>query len=423
MEILYSPLSGPVAPLQNVPDPVFAQGMAGDGLAIDPIDSRVLSPCSAKVKQVHRKRHAVTLVTDQGAELLIHVGIETVNLGGEGFEVRVSDGQRVQRGDVLLEFDPDLIVRKAKSLVTVILVANSDRFRPTNLFRGDALAGKTPLFIVGTEERSQSSGSSTGDGTLPYAESAPIVVEAEHGIHARPAATLADTARRFKSTITISGASGRSADAKSVVALLGLEIERGDAIRITARGLDANEAKEALESAGKAFGLAENQATTRTAVAPRPILPAQPWQEEAGIFRGVSASPGLAVGRVAKLVQPVVKVKEHGADATVERNKLHEAVAVTRGELDAEAAAAGNGQSEILLAHRILLEDPQLLAEAENWIGQGKSAGWAWQTAAHGCAERIKSLRSGVLARAGGGHSGCVFATALPPRRHKTGTA
>jgi phosphotransferase system HPr (HPr) family protein len=234
---------------------------------------------------------------------------------------------------------------------------------------------------------------------LPHAESAPIVVEAEHGIHARPAAALADTARRFKSTITISGASGRSADAKSVVALLGLEIERGDAIRITARGLDANEAKEALESAaGKAFGLAENQAATRTAVAPRPILPAQPEQEEAGIFRGVSASPALAVGRVARLLQPVVKVKEYGADATVERNKLHEAVAVTRSELDAEAAAAGNGQSEILVAHRILLEDPQLLTEAENWIGQGKSAGWAWQTAAHGCAERIKSLKSGVLA-------------------------
>src|SRR5262245_1960766 len=157
MEILYSPLSGPVVPLQDVPDPVFAQGMAGDGLAIDPIDSRVLSPCSAKVKQVHRKRHAVTLAADQGVELLIHVGIETVNLGGEAFEVRVIAGQRVQRGDVLMEFDPDLIVRKAKSLVTVILVANGDRFRPTNPFRGDALAGKTPPFIVGAEEVSQSS--------------------------------------------------------------------------------------------------------------------------------------------------------------------------------------------------------------------------------------------------------------------------
>ena len=399
MEIVYSPLSGPVVPLQNVPDPVFAQALAGDGLAIDPTDSRVLSPCHAKVKQVHRKRHAVTLATDQGAELLIHVGIETVNLSGEGFEVRVSDGQRVQRGDVLMEFDPDLIVRKAKSLVTVILVANSDRFPPTNPFRGDALAGKTPLFIVGAEELPQASALATEEGALPDAESAPIVVEAQHGIHARPAAALAASARRFKSAITISGPSGRSADAKSVVALLGLEIERGDAIRITARGLDANEAKDALESvAGKAFGRVENQPATDPASDPCPILPARQTREETGIFRGVSASPGLAVGRVAKLLRPVAKIEEYGADAAVERSKLREAVAVTRGELDAEAAAAGNGQCEILLAHRILLEDPELVTEAENWIGQGKSAGWAWQTAADGCVDRIKSLKSGVLA-------------------------
>ncbi len=83
--IFYSPLSGPVVPLEDVPDPVFAQRMAGDGLAIDPLDNRVLSPCSGKVTQVHRKRHAVTLATDEGVEILIHIGIETVSLDGEGF--------------------------------------------------------------------------------------------------------------------------------------------------------------------------------------------------------------------------------------------------------------------------------------------------------------------------------------------------
>jgi multiphosphoryl transfer protein len=83
--IFYSPLSGPVVQLEDVPDPVFAQRMAGDGLAIDPIDNRVLSPCSGKVTQVHRKRHAVTLATDEGVEVLIHIGIETVGPGWTGF--------------------------------------------------------------------------------------------------------------------------------------------------------------------------------------------------------------------------------------------------------------------------------------------------------------------------------------------------
>jgi len=281
------------------------------------------SKSSGKVTQVHRKRHAVTLATDQGVEILIHIGIETVNLGGEGFGIRVSDGQRVKRGDVLMEFDADLIVRKAKSLVTVILIANSDRFQPTNPFQGNALAGKTPLFIVGNEESSRSPEVSKEDVTLPYAESAPIVVEAEHGIHARPAAALAETARRFKSAITIAGPSGKSADAKSVVALLGLEVELGDSIRIGARGADANAAKEALESAAsKVFGRESDRATTNAATATSAASSATQGQEEAGIFRGISASPGLAVGRVAKLA--VVKVEEYGADASLEKNKLRE---------------------------------------------------------------------------------------------------
>ena len=246
--IFYSPLSGPVVPLEDVPDPVFAQRMAGDGLAIDPIDNRVLSPCGGKVTQVHRKRHAVTLVTDEGVELLIHIGIETVSLDGEGFQVRVSDGQRVSKGDLLIEFDADVIARKAKSLMTVVLVANNDRFHPTNPFQGLAEASRTPLFIVHIEDQPAEAVAPAVDRALPRVESVPIVVEAEHGIHARPAAALADTARRYKSVVEIVRPSGKAADAKSVVALLGLEIERGDSIRIVARGADAKEAVEALGS-------------------------------------------------------------------------------------------------------------------------------------------------------------------------------
>jgi glucose-specific phosphotransferase system IIA component len=151
--IFYSPLSGPVIPLEEVPDPVFAQRMAGDGLAIDPLDCRALSPCSAKVVQVHRHQHVVGLATDEGAKILIHVGIETVKLNGEGFRVRVSNGQRVSKGDLLIEFDADLIARKAKSLITVFLITNSDRFHPTNPFQGVAKAGTTPLFLIQTKVR------------------------------------------------------------------------------------------------------------------------------------------------------------------------------------------------------------------------------------------------------------------------------
>ena len=396
--IFYSPLSGPVVPLDEVPDPVFAQRMAGDGLAIDPLDRRVLSPCTGKVTQVHRKRHAVTLATDEGVEILIHIGIETVGLDGEGFQVRVSDGQRVSKGDLLIEFDADLIARKAKSLITVVLVANNDRFHPTNPFQGLAVASTTPLFLVHAEDQHAEAVAPAVDRALPRVESGPIVVEAEHGIHARPAATLADTARRYKSVIEIVKPSGKAADAKSVVALLGLEIERGDAIRIVAKGADANEAVEALGSAARAaFGRAEEKPLAAPGEKIALPTPAISVKEEPGVLRGVSASPGLAIGKVAKLVRPEVHVEEYAADSGLERQQLREAVAATRSDIEAESAEAGESQGEILLAHRIILEDPLLVSEAEKWIGLGKSAGWAWQAAARSCEERIRSLKSGLL--------------------------
>lgn len=85
-------------------------------------------------------------------------------------------------------------------------------------------------------------------------------------------------------------------------------------------------------------------------------------------------------------------------DSALERKQLHEAVALTRSDLEAESTGAGESQSEILLAHRIILEDPLLVTEAEKWIGEGKSASWAWQAAARTCEDRIRSLKSGVLA-------------------------
>jgi multiphosphoryl transfer protein len=397
--IFYSPLSGPVVPLEEVPDPVFAQRMAGDGLAIDPLDRRVLSPCSGKVTQVHRKRHAVTLATDEGVEILIHIGIETVCLDGEGFQVQVSDGQQVSKGDPLIEFDADLIARKAKSLITVVLVANNDRFHPTNPFQGLAEAGTTPLFLVHAEDQHAEAVAPAVDRALPRVESGPIVVEAEHGIHARPAAALADTARRYKSVVEIVRPSGKAADAKSVVALLGLEIERGDSIRIVARGADASEAVEALGSAARAaFGRVEEKPSATPAEKIAIPAPAALGEEEPGVLRGVSASPGLAIGQVAKLVRPLVQVEEYAADSALERQQLREAVAATRSDIEAESAEAGESQGEILLAHRIILEDPLLVTEAEKWIGLGKSAGWAWQAAARSCEERIRSLKSGLLA-------------------------
>ena len=98
---LTAPLDGWAAPLSEVPDAVFSGRMMGDGIAIDPTGNRVVAPCDGKVIHFHHARHAVTLRTSFGAEILIHVGLETVALQGDGFTLHVTEGQTVKAGDPL----------------------------------------------------------------------------------------------------------------------------------------------------------------------------------------------------------------------------------------------------------------------------------------------------------------------------------
>jgi phosphotransferase system HPr (HPr) family protein len=394
----YAPLSGPIVPLETVPDPVFAQRMAGDGVGIDPITGVLLAPCDGRLAQVHRKRHAVTITTEEGIELLIHIGIDTVDLDGEGFTARVTEGQRVRRGDVLIEFDIDRVALKAKSLVSVVLIANHEAFRPVQIAEGSVEAGINPLFTatgVSTTKETQVRGATATAAELPQIESEPLLVESVHGIHARPAATVAETARRFQSAIHVSGPSGKLADARSVVALLGLEIETGDAIRIQARGADASEAISAVSAAARqAFRRIDHAVHPEPAKAPvGSELPAP-----LHTFLGISASTGVALGRAVKLSRPVFEVAEHGADPRIERQRLQDAISTARVEIETQIAAGGQSQSEILLAQRILLEDPLLVSEAEESIEHGKSAAWAWRAAAQNCQKRVAGLKSGLLA-------------------------
>jgi phosphocarrier protein FPr len=101
MLTLLAPVSGVIVPLEQVPDPAFAQRLAGDGLALDPVEQRLVAPCDAHVLQVHRAGHALTLFAS-GIEILIHVGLDTVTLKGRGFDPRVRPGDDVCAGDLLL---------------------------------------------------------------------------------------------------------------------------------------------------------------------------------------------------------------------------------------------------------------------------------------------------------------------------------
>ncbi|SDD06403.1 PTS system, beta-glucosides-specific IIC component [Terribacillus halophilus] len=127
-EIISSPLSGRVTALQNVDDPAFASEAMGKGIAIEPTAGKVVSPIDGEVTVAFKTKHAIGLTSDHGAEILIHVGIDTVQLDGKHFTLHVQQGDRVKPGDLLLEFDMEGIKAAGFSLTTPIIITNSSSY-------------------------------------------------------------------------------------------------------------------------------------------------------------------------------------------------------------------------------------------------------------------------------------------------------
>lgn len=126
---LYSPMSGRAIALEEVPDKTFAEGTLGLGAAIDPMDGKVVAPADGKVSTLFDSHHAVGLTLDNGMELFVHIGMNTVELGGEGFDAYVKEGDRVSRGDTLITFDIQTLKNKGYSVISPVIITNVDDFK------------------------------------------------------------------------------------------------------------------------------------------------------------------------------------------------------------------------------------------------------------------------------------------------------
>lgn len=124
--MLQSPITGELIDLADVPDPVFAQKMMGDGIAVKPENGTVVSPVDGEIIQVFPTKHAIGIKAVNGAEVLIHIGLETVGMNGEGFTAFIKEGDKVKVGDKLVEFDIALVTEKAASTITPIIITNGD---------------------------------------------------------------------------------------------------------------------------------------------------------------------------------------------------------------------------------------------------------------------------------------------------------
>ncbi len=393
---IIAPFDGWCAPLDEVPDAVFAGRLLGDGLAVDPTSGIVTAPCDGEIVTLPASAHAVSIRSPHGLDVLIHIGIDTVQLGGRGFDPRVKPGARVKAGDELIRFDLNVVGRGAKSLMTPIVVTSDGATFHNRRGAGLVKAGDL-LFAVSIDAARQaiSPPRSTGDPDPGVHQR--VVITLRQGLHARPAALLARRAKSFGAQISLA-AHGRIADARSVVAIMALGVRHGDEVILRAEG---DEAAQALAST--LAGLEEAQRmelTHAAAAAPEPRPAARELKDgelkdgarKDGELSGVCAVPGFAVGRAARIERREIEVTEQGSGAVREREELDRARSNVRLRLERVRNAGGAARQEIISAHLEFLDDPTLNERAHEHIAQGKSAGYAWRGAIRRSIAALESL-------------------------------
>ena len=372
--ILVAPLDGWSAPLREVPDPVFAGQMMGDGLAIDPLGSVLCAPCDGEVTLLHAAGHAITLRAANGAEILMHLGLDTVALGGRGFSPHVQQGARVKVGDALISFDLDQLARAARSLITPIVVANGDGFEIVERAQDCAVTRGQKLMTV-RKRAARPAARASSQKESRRAVRVPLA----HGLHARPAAKLAELAKSFAAEMGIEFG-GRHANARCPVAVMGLGLARDAAADLVARGADADEAVAALAALIES-GMGESFASDE----PPPARAGAP----------VRAAPGIVLGVAVWWKPAEIFVTEKGQGAAIEARRLEEARAKVREKL---SAATGGTEAAILAAHRAFLDDPELTEAAAKKIAEGKSAGFAWRAAIQSHITILRGVKDARLA-------------------------
>jgi multiphosphoryl transfer protein len=385
---IIAPFDGWCSSLDEVPDAVFAGRMLGDGLAIDPTVGSVRAPCSGQIITLPDSAHAVSIRSPHGVDILIHVGIDTVHLGGRGFTARVKPGARVQAGEELICFDLDIVARAAKSLITPIVVTAEgivlqNRRRPGKISTGDLLFE----IDIAAPARAQIVAAPPPPPGDAVGAQRTLKITLRQGLHARPAALLARRAKATGAPITLA-AHGRTADARSVVAIMALGVRHGDELQIHASGSSAAQAIAAIEA-----GLEEakrSESVHESAAAAYEPSSGPPPRE--GELTGISAVRGFALGRAVRIERRDIEVSEQGAGIAHERAELDRALANVRLRLQRVRDAGGAERREIIEAHLEFLDDPGLLLNVGERMAAGKSAGFAWREATRRSMAELQAL-------------------------------
>lgn len=404
---LMAPMNGMVIPLERCPDPVFSQKMVGDGVSIDPIDGMLYSPCDGEIVFIHKSAHAVTIKTANEVEVLIHIGLETVKLNGEGFTLKVASGDKVKAGTPLIEFDMQLVASKAPHLLTQMVVSTMDLVENITVENADQVRVGEAICKVALK---QTDNETIESEDTQQKVSEPIGLVNPTGLHARPAAVLVQLANQFSSKVEMR-LGDKVGNAKSVTSLLKLDTKHGDFVEMVATGPDAAEAlativpqvETGLGDEGCIPVTAKPEDKVEEVKESQPEV-AQAEPQELGdisMLKGTSASAGLAIGQIFQLKEEDLVIDEFAGSVEEERTRLSQAL--RQGKLAVEALFNSFQKNDpekaaIFIAHFQLLEDPELMDLVEEKIVAGKSAQFAWKESYEAQANELLGLSSEVLA-------------------------
>ncbi len=379
---LLSPLKGYLTPLETVPDEVFAGRMVGDGVAIEPLCDILSAPCDAEILNIHPKKHALTLKTSSGAQILIHIGIDTVKLDGQGFFCLVKAGDTVTAGQDLIRFDVEVLTTKAKSLVTLMIVTEGAKGH--SLIHSGLVDKTTPVYTLDTFiEEDISLNSSI---TLKKS----VKLHMKDGLHARPSALIVSRAKKYRSQVELKTLD-KTANAKSVVSLLTAAFDQTSSLTLEVTGPDAQACID---------DLAEFLNSYREESSQSEILETVTKNTDPNILSGTPAAPGLARGKIFFLKKTQFQFAEWGIGIEVEKQALKSALSQSAQEILElqNKSDLDPRQLSIFSAHLELLEDPDLISEALKLIELKHSAAFSWNQSYERRAKTLSELKNQLMA-------------------------
>ncbi|QCI16904.1 PTS glucose transporter subunit IIA [Buchnera aphidicola (Aphis helianthi)] len=145
---IFAPVSGEIVNIEDVPDVVFAKKIVGDGIAIKPSGNKIISPINGTIGKILDSKHAFSVLSEDGVELFVHFGIDTIKLKGEGFKQIAKDNQKVKIGDIIILFDLNILEKTARSILTPVVISNMEKFKKIEKSSGSIIAGETIIMSL-----------------------------------------------------------------------------------------------------------------------------------------------------------------------------------------------------------------------------------------------------------------------------------